>query len=208
MDDYAMSRRLLLPAWLLAQVLLIPAIAQVAVADVGTEDRSRTKMAEPPAQVQDFSLTAHDGRTIRLSEAGKGAKLVFFGFTNCPNVCPAAMQKLRQVYRALEKEKGELTCVLVSVDGARDTPEVMADFLDPFQPGFVGLTGDPKLVRPIADGLSAVFFRGMPTDRAGGYNVEHTSQVYLVDRGGRLRATFYDAPAEEMVRVVREVMAE
>ena len=190
------------------QALLLLAAAHVACASDIPPVGDRVKLADPPVQVEDFELTAQDGKARRFSETGHGARLVFFGFTHCPNVCPAAMQKLRQVQRALEKEKGGLTSVLVSVDGARDTPAVMAEFLAPFQPGFVGLTGDPKAVRTIADGFSAVFFRGMPTDRAGGYNVEHTSQVYLVDRSGRLRATFYDAPADEMVRIVRDVMAE
>jgi protein SCO1 len=94
------------------------------------------------------------------------------------------------------------------VDGERDTPAVMKAFLEPLGPGFLGLTGDPRIVRDIATDFSAVFFKGMPTDAAGGYDVEHTSQVYLVDREGRLRATFYNAPVGDMVAVTRGVLRE
>ena len=116
------------------------------------------------------------------------------------------MQKLRAVQRALEVDESKFVVALISVDGERDTPEVMKRYLAPFEPGFVGLTGDPKLVRDLAAGFSAVFFKGLPTDAAGGYNVEHTSQAYLVDRSGQLRATFYNAPTEDMVAVTRAIL--
>jgi protein SCO1/2 len=118
------------------------------------------------------------------------------------------MQKLREVQRALSGEEQAVTCVLISVDGDRDTPQAMKAFLEPFGAGFVGLTGKPTEVRKIANTFAAVFFKGMPSDRSGGYNVEHTSQVYLVDGEGRLRATFYDAPAERMVATTRRIARE
>ncbi len=94
------------------------------------------------------------------------------------------MTKLRQVARALADETAPFTNVLVSVDGERDTPAAMARFLEPFMPGFIGLTGDPTSCASVAGDFSAVFFKGMPTDTKGGYDVEHTPQVYLVDRDG------------------------
>jgi protein SCO1/2 len=171
----------------------------------GAESPSaRVRLSDPPAALPEFMLTRQDGKTGNLSELAPGTRLVFFGFTNCPNVCPPALQKMRQVQRAVEADgKSKLTGVFVSVDGERDTPTVMKSFLEPFGPGFVGLTGDPRTVRDIATSFAAVFFKGMPTDRVGGYNVEHTSQVYLVDAAGRLRATFYDASPDEMASAVR-----
>ena len=134
--------------------------------------------------------------------------LVFFGFTNCRNVCPATVGRLRQVARELADEPAPLTNVLISVDGERDTPKVMAEFLASYSPTFIGLTGKPDVVRDIATDFSAVFFKGMPIDTKGGYDVEHTPQVYLVDRAGRLRATFYNASIEAMVDTTRRVMRE
>ena len=84
----------------------------------------------------------------------------------------------------------------------------MQKYLEPFMPGFIGLTGDPRAVRDIAAQFRAVFFKGMPTDSVGGYNVEHTSQIYLVDKAGRLRATFYNAPSDDIIATTRRVMQE
>lgn len=174
--------------------------------DVGLEQPDRTQVANPPVPLQDFELTNQDARPFRLGDLKSPAALVFFGFTNCPNVCPPTMQKLRQVQRSLQEQELAVDCLFVSVDGERDTPPVLRQYLAPFGPAFIGLTGEPTVVSKIATEFSAVFFKGMPTDAAGGYNVEHTSQVYLVDRKGRLRATFYNAPAGDMVAVTRDLI--
>ena len=166
----------------------------------------RTQLVKPPQGLADFVLTNEDAQPFKFSNLRGRTALVFFGFTNCPNVCPPTMQKLRAVQRSLADEKSPLTSILISVDGERDTPAVMKQYLEPFMPGFLGLTGDPRAVRDIASAFSAVFFKGMPTDSAGGYNVEHTSQVYLVDREGRLRASFFNAPAGDMIETTRRVM--
>ena len=132
-----------------------------------------------------------------------GLTLVFFGFTNCQTVCPTTLQVLRQARRALEGSKVAPTVVLISVDGERDSPAAMKKYLAPFGRGYIGLTGDPKLVRDIAAQFSAVFFKGAPPDQSGAYQVEHTSQVYLVDRAGKLKATFYGATASEIESVLK-----
>jgi protein SCO1/2 len=174
--------------------------------EVGLEQPDRTQVASPPVPIRPFELTNQDARPFRLGDLKSPATLVFFGFTNCPNVCPPTVQKMRQVQRALEEQKLPIECLFVSVDGERDTPPVLKKFLAPFGPAFIGVTGDAAVVRDIATEFSAVFFKGMPTDAVGGYNVEHTSQVYLLDRKGRLHATFYNAPAGDMVAVTRELI--
>ena len=180
----------------------------VTTTGTATEERwsDRVRLSEPPALVPGFTLTDQDGQPFTSKQLRGKAALVFFGFTNCPNVCPPTMQKLRQVQRSLTAEQLAIDCVLISVDGSRDTPEVMREYLEPFMPGFIGLTGDPRLVRDIAAGFSAVFFKGMPNDDSGGYLVEHSSQVYLLDREGLLRATFYNAAADEIEEVVRQLI--
>jgi protein SCO1 len=185
--------------------LMSPAFAQPLPPD-GT--RGRVVLAQPARPLADFSLTDQDARAFQFSALEGRTALVFFGFTHCRSVCPPTLQVLRQVYRSLDDDGSTLTCVFISVDGARDSPAVLKDYLAPFAPGFLGLTGDPKLVRDIAAAFPAVFFKGMPTDKAGGYDVEHSSQVYLVDGERRLRATFYNASAEEMVAATRTVMQE
>ena len=167
----------------------------------------RTRLAEPRKPLPDASLTDTNGRDFELTLLEGRTALVFFGFTHCPQVCPAAMQRMRQVEKALESP-AELVSVLISVDGDRDTPAVMKAYLEPFGPGFIGLTGPPLQVRDLGAAFSAVFFPGMPTDAQGGYNVEHTSQIYLLDAQGRLAATFYHAPIDDIVAVTRSVIRE
>jgi protein SCO1/2 len=168
----------------------------------------RVVLAQPARPLADFSLTDQDARAFQFSALEGRTVLVFFGFTQCQSVCPPTLQVLRQVYRSLDDDGSELTCMFISVDGARDSPAVLKEYLAPFAPGFIGLTGDPTLVRDIAAGFPAVFFKGMPTDTTGGYDVEHSSQVYLVDGERRLRATFYNASAADMMAATRTVMQE
>jgi len=167
---------------------------------------NRVQYAAVPKRISDFKLTDQATRPFTSRDLLGRTSLVFFGFTNCGSVCPPTMTQLRRVARALANESVPFTNVFVSVDAERDTPAAIAKFLEPFQPHFVGLTGDPAVVRELAGDFSAVFFKGMPTDTKGGYNVEHTPQVYLVDREGRLRATFYSASVESMVDATRSVM--
>jgi protein SCO1/2 len=116
------------------------------------------------------------------------------------------MFKLKLVTESIAKSGQQPPAVvLISVDGDRDTPEIMKQYLAGFSDAFIGLTGDPKRVRKIAAGFKAVFFKGLPYDNAGNYQVEHTSLVYLVDSQGRLRASFLDAPAGSMVETTRHL---
>jgi protein SCO1/2 len=116
------------------------------------------------------------------------------------------------VLRQATREAGadataQLRVVFISVDGERDTPAALKAYLEPFGPAFMGLTGAPSEVSRVAKDYKAVFFKGMPRP-AGGYDVEHTSLVYLVDRQGRLRATFQGAGSEEIASLTRAVMQE
>jgi protein SCO1/2 len=168
----------------------------------------RVQIVAAPQSLRDFALVDQASQPFGTSDLRGRTSLVFFGFTSCQSVCPPTMEKLRQVAKALTDEPGPLASVLISVDGERDTPAALEAYLAPFQPDFIGVTGPPQVVRDVANDFSAVFFKGMPTDTKGGYDVEHTSQIYLVDRDARLRATFYNAPVDAMVALVRQVMQE
>jgi protein SCO1 len=170
--------------------------------------QDRVLIAADAPEVADFSLTDEEGEMLRLSSLRGRSALVFFGFTHCPGVCPATMFKLRLLSESLDQGARAKPLVLfVSVDGNRDTASVMKAYLESYPDNFVGLTGDPKAVRTIAAGFKAVFFKGLPSDSSGDYLVEHTTQVYLVDERGRLRATFFDAPVEIMAKVTRDLSA-
>ena len=169
---------------------------------------ARVLEANPPKALPDFELTDQDGQPFRLSKLRGSPVLLFFGFANCPDVCPLALGQLQMIARSPDKAVRQARMVMISVDGDRDKPADLKRYLGPVSPDFVGLTGDPRTVRDIAAQFSAVFFKGAPTDRSGQYLVEHTSQVYLLDRQGRLRSTFFNATVDAMTTATRAVALE
>jgi len=183
---------------------LLPATASLAPARA----TDRVVEAIPPKPITDFQLTDQNGRPFRLSQLKGRPVLVFFGFTNCPLACPAAMAQLLAVTRGADPAAREARVVMISTDGERDTPAVMKAYLARLSPDFIGLTGPPKEVGKIAAQFSAVFFRGRAAGTSGDYLVEHTTQIYLLDRAGRLRATFFDAPIATLARVTAAVASE
>jgi protein SCO1/2 len=188
-----------------ALAALIALSAAVATAQSKGGD---VELAPTPLQLADFELLDQNGHPFRFSQRKGGNALVFFGFTNCPDICPATLYKLKLLTQALRQDGGSAPAVImISVDGDRDTPAALKAYLAPLAKDFIGLTGDPRAVRAIAANFSAVFFKGLPVDESGRYLVEHTSQVYLVDARGRLQATFFDASVERMSQTVRSVDA-
>ena len=136
--------------------------------------------------VVEFRLTDQSGQPFTRGElAGKPA-LVYFGFTRCPDVCPTTLEKLARVVRAAPLP--DLRVVFVSVDPQRDPPPTVGLYVHAFDPGFIGLTGDPKVLT----GLAANF--GVALNRVelpgGDYTMDHTAAVFLLDREARIRAIF------------------
>jgi protein SCO1/2 len=156
--------------------------------------------------VGDLAMINQDREPANLGELAGAPALVFFGFTHCPEVCPATMQKLAIIKRAQSRELAGLRVVLISVDGERDTPEVLKAFLARFSDDFVGMTAPPAEVRTLALKFSAPFFKDPP--KGGAYLVQHSARVYALDKQGRLRAELYDVNAESVIGVGRALLAE
>jgi protein SCO1/2 len=152
----------------------------------------------------DFELTSHDSKATRLSKLRGAPVLVFFGFSHCPTVCPAALQELRLLENNHKAELGAARIVIISVDGERDTPQAMAAWLKPISKNFIGLTGPPAKVREIAREFSAAFYK-TPGNTPEEYLVEHNAQIFLIDAQGQLRATFFNAPVATMAQVTKDV---
>jgi protein SCO1/2 len=165
-----------------------------------------TVMAAPKA-IADFALTDQNGRPRTFASLRGAPTLIFFGFTHCPDVCPAALTKLKLLHESGGGALRAARVVLISVDGERDTPAVMKKYLASLSPDFIGLTGNPRAVADIAARFAAVAFKEQP-DPTGGYEYFHSSQVFLVDQAGRLRASFSDATIENMATVTRLVLNE
>lgn len=186
---------------LLAGLLLASCLATAFAAP------ERTLLAVPSRALTDFELTSHEGKSVRLSQLQGAPVLVFFGFTNCPTVCPTALQQLKQLEQRHKADLGRTRVVIISVDGDRDTPEALSSWLTPISRNFIGLTGAPAKVRDIAAEFSAAFYK-TPGKIPAEYLVEHNSQIFLIDGKGKLRATFFNAPLPTMSHVTRSIAAE
>jgi protein SCO1 len=174
--------------------LLIPAAACAALAGFWLArqlDRQAPELASgtwlpQPRQLQDFRLTDITGARFTLADLAGRPSLVYFGFTRCPDVCPATLLKLAQVVH-LGAVSG-LRVVFISVDPQRDTPPVLALYVHAFDPSFQGLTGDPgtiaRVAREFAVAVSRVELPG------GDYTMDHTAAVFLLDARAREVAIF------------------
>lgn len=182
------------------------AASLLAISTAALAAPERTLLANPSQQLSDFQLLNHESKPVRLSQLRGAPVLLFFGFSHCPAVCPAALEQLRQLEKQHAKELGPTRIVIVSVDGERDTPERLSAWLKPVSRTFLGLTGHPDKVRSLAGELRAAFYK-TPGRKPSEYLVEHNSQVFLIDGEGKLRATFFNAPVATMAQVTGAVRA-
>lgn len=133
----------------------------------------------------DFTLTEHTGRAVtRADYLGKPAA-VFFGFTHCPEVCPTTLLQLSNHLRALGSDGDALNVLFITVDPERDTPEQLALYLQSFDPRIRGLSGNPAQIDAALAAFKA-YAKRIPSE--GGYTMDHTASVYLVDAQGRFRS--------------------
>lgn len=134
-----------------------------------------------------FRLTDHEGRYVTQEDFLGKHLVVFFGFTNCSRICPVQMSKLTKVMMALDEtgHGGRVTPVFVSVDPERDGPDEVAAYLTHFHERFVGLTGSRTALASTADAFKTLL-DAPPTDAEPGYQLTHSSVVYVVDPFSRI----------------------
>jgi len=135
-----------------------------------------------------FSLTDQDGRTVTEQDFHGRPFLVFFGFTHCPDVCPTALFEISEIMRVLGPDAARVRAAFITVDPERDTPPTLKEYLSSFDPHLTGLTGDEAAITAVAKAYR-VYFKKVPLE-AGGYTMDHTAIVYLMDKEGRFVAPF------------------
>ncbi len=133
-----------------------------------------------------FALTDHNGKRRTLADFRGTVVALFFGFTHCPDMCPTTMAMLGEAVRKLEGEAGNVQVLFVTVDPKRDTPQVLAQYVPAFHPTFLGLYADEETIARTAKEFK-VYFKAQPPDEHGSYAVDHSGQVFVFDRSGRLR---------------------
>lgn len=156
---------------------------------------------EQPRLVKDFDLLNHKGEKISKADLTGKWSLVFFGFTYCPDICPATLAVLNQMLKEVDAEvKQELQVVLVSVDPARDTPEILGKYINYFNPEFIGITGDFLKILSLTGNLNAAFKKVIVGDS---YTVDHSANIFLLNPRGDYVGFFKPPfqPAELAIKV-------
>lgn len=142
-------------------------------------------LLESPRPAADFTLQSAGGAEVRLSDFRGRLAVLYFGYTFCPDVCPATLADLARALDALGGQAQDVQVILVSIDPERDTPDRIAAYARAFRPDFLGLSGTPEEVAQAATTFG-IFF-----EKAGGagqgYLMNHTSTVTVVDRAGFVR---------------------
>jgi protein SCO1/2 len=155
------------------------------------------KLASKPAAFQNtdltgldyakgFSLTDHTGKPRTLADFRGKLVVLFFGYTQCPDVCPTTMAEMAAVMKELGPAADEVQVLFVTLDPERDTQQLLAEYVPAFDKRFLGLRGTPEQTAQTAKEFK-VFVSKVPGKEPGSYTVDHTAGSYVFDREGRVR---------------------
>ena len=160
----------------------------------------------PPKDASDFSMSDETGRKFALSDLRGEWIMLAYGYTTCPDVCPATLAHLAEVKRQLGADAKHVKVVFVTVDPERDTSEVLARYVRKFDAEFKGLTGTPAEVAAAAQAYGARYLR-VETQSAAGYLMSHSAFVYVIDPQFRHRLTFpFGLASQEMAADLKYLM--
>ena len=156
---------------------------------------------------RDFKLTDADGKERTLADFKGKVVVLFFGYAQCPDVCPTTMTEMAQVKKALGKDGDKLQVVFITVDPARDTPEVMKAYMGAFDPTFVALIPTPEQLAAVAKDYK-VYYKKVDGKTPTSYSMEHSAASYVYDTQGRLRLyARYGAGVAPMVADLKTLLA-
>ena len=163
---------------------------------------------------RDFALTDHNGKKVTLADYRGRVVTVFFGFTQCPDVCPTALAEMRAVVEKLGADGPKLQVLFITIDPERDTQALLSQYVPAFNPTFVGLYGDAETTARVAKDFK-VFYQKVPGKTPGSYSMDHSAGTYVFDPQGRLRlfarppspAETASASVDRMVGDIRLLLA-
>ncbi len=157
---------------------------------------------------QDFNLPDADGKHRSLAEFKGKVVVVFFGFTQCPDVCPTTLLELAAVKKALGADGARVQGIFITVDPDRDTPALLKAYVNNFGADFVALRGTPEETLATAKAFK-VFYAKVPGSTEANYTVDHTAASYVFDPQGRVRLfTRYGTGAEALTQDLKALLAQ
>jgi protein SCO1/2 len=151
----------------------------------------------PEIALGNFTLSANRGKTA----------LIFFGYTSCPDVCPATLGEMKEILNRLGDKAGGVAMIFITVDPKRDTPEKMSTYTAAFDPRIHGLTGSLEQLNQVWQAYG-VYRAEQPTGNEGLYTVDHSSRAYLIDPQGNLRTTYtFGTPTDDILADIKSLMS-
>jgi protein SCO1/2 len=154
-----------------------------------------------------FSLTDHNGQPRTLADFKGKAVVIFFGFTQCPDVCPTSMSELAEAKRLLGPDGDRLQGLFVSVDPERDTPEVMKQYVSHFDPSFLALYAAPDQLPEVAKSFK-IYYKKVVGATPTSYTMDHSAGSYVYDPQGRIRLyNRYGSGAAALAGDVKKLLA-
>ena len=194
---------------LLIGIMVFAGGAAISARATPLPEYDRVRIYETPRAIAGGKLVDHAGRAFQFSELKGRVALVFFGFSNCPDVCPMTLQTVAAAYRKLPEGSERPQTLLISIDPGRDTPEALATYVanKAFPEGLLGLTGTEAEIRAAADPFKADYARVEQPDSMAEYTMDHTSLLYLMDEEWKLQTFFthQDTP-DTIAACLEEVM--
>lgn len=157
---------------------------------------------------RDFPLPDADGRQRKILDFSGKVVVVFFGFTQCPDVCPTTLQEMVEVKQALGADAHRFQGVFITLDPDRDTPEVLKAYTGNFDPSIVALTGSAEQLAAVAKDFK-VYFKKVEGKTPGSYSIDHSAGSYMYDPAGRLRVySRYGSGSKQLALDAKALLAE
>lgn len=146
-----------------------------------------------------FTLTGADGKSVSLNDYSGKIVFIYFGYTFCPDICPATLANVGQALRKIGEDKAsQVQTIMISLDPERDTPEKLAEYVAHFHPSFIGITGSQDELAKVTS-LYGIFYEKHVEAGATGYLIDHTATLLVLDRQGYLKLVFpFGVTSEEI----------
>ena len=155
-----------------------------------------------------FALTDHNGQARTLADFQGKAVVIFFGFTQCPDVCPTSLGELAEARRLLGTDGERLQGLFISIDPERDTPEIMKEYMANFDPSFLALYAAPEALPELAKSYR-IYYKKVPGSTPSSYTVDHSAGSYVYDAKGRIRLYHrYGSGAQALANDVKHLLSE
>lgn len=166
-------------------------------------------LIDPPLPAADFTLTTQDNSAFSLSAQRGKIVLMFFGYTNCPDECPTTLADYKNIIESLKEKSKDVRFILVTVDPERDTPAVLKNYINFFNPDIIGLTGGEAALKAVWNSYGIYVVKEPASDNSNNYSVDHTLRIFLIDQQGNLRLTYpYGFDKNGMVGDIRHLLGD